>query len=317
MQQHNSRVRRALLGALTALALVPLAACGGEEPRSSSPVSPAAYSSPVGMVQPGGKPKPFTQQFKQLEREFDARLGVYAIDTGTGREVTHNADERFAHASTFKALAAAAVLRKYSLDGLDEVVTYSRGDLVSDSPVTEKHVDTGMTLKALCDATVRYSDNTAGNLLLDRLGGPRGLQAVLAGLGDDVTRMERYEPQLNEWSPGATADTSTPRALAKDLRAFVLGDVLGEDERGQLAQWLRTNTTGDELIRAGVPGNWVVGDKTGAGGFYGTRNDIAVVWRPGAAPIVMAILSNRGEADAEYDNELVARAASVVADTLS
>jgi beta-lactamase class A len=181
------------------------------------------------------------------------------------------------------------------------------------SPITERRVGTSMSLSALCSAAVRYSDNTAANLLLDRLGGPRGLDATLEALGDDVTRMERREPELNDWAPGATRDTSTPRALARDLRAFVLGDVLEKPERAQLATWLRRNTTGAGLIRAGVPDGWVVGDKTGTGGTFGTRNDIAVVWPPSAAPLVIAIMSNRTRADAEPDDELIARAASVVA----
>ncbi|MEU2674562.1 class A beta-lactamase [Streptomyces sp. NPDC007164] len=321
MQKHSS-ARRALLGALAALALVPIAACGGEDARPGPSASPAASSPHTGATGPAASAKPFApdrfaRQFKDLERKYDARLGVYAIDTGTGREVTHNDGERFAHASTFKALAAGAVLRKYSLGGMDEVVKYSEEDLVSDSPVSEKHVGTGMSLSALCDAAVRFSDNTAANLLLDRLGGPRGLDAVLAGIGDDVTRMEHGEPELNRWSPGAMSDTSTPRALAGDLRAFVLGDLLGNGERAQLTKWLRTNMTGAELIRAGMPRGWVVGDKTGSGGSYGTRNDIAVVWRPDGAPVVVAILSNRFQEDAEYDNALVAEAASVVAEALS
>ncbi len=314
----HTRARRAVLGALATLALVPLVACGrGDSPAPSSPpaktTGPGAAASPG----PGADAKPFTRDFKELERKFDARLGVYAVDTGTGREMAYNDGERFAYASTFKALAAGAVLRKYSLSGLDRVITYSRDDLAAHSPVTGKHVGTGMTLRALCDAAVRFSDNTAANLLLDQLGGPHGLDAVLEGIGDDVTRMERREPELNQWAPGATRDTSTPRALAGDLRAFVLGDVLGKGERAQLTKWLRTSTTGSELIRAGMPEGWVVGDKTGAGGAYGTRNDIAVVWPPGTAPIVVAIMSNRGEEDADYDNELIAEAASVVADTLS
>ncbi|MFD0297022.1 class A beta-lactamase [Streptomyces sp. NPDC127118] len=320
MQKHSS-ARRALLGALAAFVLVPIAACDGADTRPGSSASPAASSPHAGSTGPATSAKPFdrerfARQFEDLERKYDARLGVYAIDTGTGREVTHNDGERFAHASTFKALAAGAVLRKYSLGGMDEVIKYSKKDLVSDSPVSERHVGTGMSLSALCDAAVRFSDNTAANLLLDRLGGPRGLDAVLADIGDDVTRMEHREPELNRWSPGATSDTSTPRALAGDLRAFVLGDLLGNGERAQLTKWLRTNTTGAELIRAGMPRGWVVGDKTGSGGTYGTRNDIAVVWRPDGAPVVVAILSNRFQEDAEYDNALIAEAASVVAEAL-
>ncbi|MFF4951318.1 class A beta-lactamase [Streptomyces chattanoogensis] len=306
----HTRARRAVLGALATLTIVPLAACGqGGSAASSSPSTAA--------TRPAVAAKPFAGEFKKLERTFHARLGVYAVDTGTGREVAYHDGERFAHASTFKALAAGAVLRKYAPSGMDKVIKYSKGDLVENSPVTEKHVKTGMPLRELCDAAVRFSDNTAGNLLFDALGGPKGLDATLAKLGDHTTRMERREPELNRWAPGEQRDTSTPRALAKDLRAFVLGNVLGKAERAQLTKWLRTNTTGGELIRAGMPKDWKVGDKTGAGSTYGTRNDIAVVWRPHAAPLVVAILSNRSKADAPYDNKLIAETASVVADTLA
>ncbi|GHG50718.1 class A beta-lactamase [Streptomyces griseocarneus] len=306
----HTLARRATLGALALLALVPLTACdqGG---------SSASSSSSAATTKPGAATKSPARDFKDLERKFDARLGVYAIDTGTGREVAYNDGERFAHASTFKALAAGAVLRKYSLSGMDRVIKYSKDDLVDYSPVTEKHVDTGMSLGELCDAAVRYSDNTAGNLLFDALGGPKGLDAALEEMGDHDTRMERREPELNLWAPGGTQDTSTPRALAKDLRAYVLGDVLGKNEKARLTKWLQTNTTGDELIRAGVPKGWVVGDKTGAGKGYGTRNDIAVLWPPKAAPIVVAIMSNRTKEDSTYDNKLIAEAASVVANRLS
>ena len=167
-----------------------------------------------------------------------------------------------------------------------------------------------MTLRELCDAAVRHSDNTAANLLLDLVGGPKGLDAILEELGDDVTRMERREPELNDWAPGDARDTTTPRAIARDLRAFVLGDALGTPEREQLAGWLRTNTTGAGLIRAGVPDGWTVGDKTGTGATYGARNDIAVVWPPGRDPIVVATMTNRPDPDADHDDELIARAAA-------
>ncbi|MGR3933595.1 class A beta-lactamase [Streptomyces sp. BRA346] len=300
-----TRARRTALGALAALLLVPVVACGQDNS------APAATATSIADA------KPYTGELKALEREYDARLGLYAVDTGTGRQVAYRDGERFGFHSTFKALAAGAVLRKYSLSGMSKRITYSRDDLVDNSPITEKHVDTGMTLRELCDAAVRYSDNTAANLLFDAIGGPKALEREVRRVGDDVTRMERIEPELSKWVPGDTRDTTTPRALAKDLRAFALGDVLRKPERAQLTTWLKTNTTGDALIRAGVPGGWVVGDKTGSGFFYGARNDIAVVWRPDAAPIVMAVLTNRGEKDDVHDDKLIAEAASVVADTLS
>ncbi|WP_055695149.1 class A beta-lactamase [Streptomyces prasinopilosus] len=313
------RARRAVpsgFAVLAALTVLPLTACGS----GSAPASPPSSASPAPSAtttRPDPAAERATAAFEELERTYGARLGVYAVDTGDGREVTHHDDERFAYASTVKAFAAAAVLREHSPSGMDEVITYSRDDLVAHSPVTGKHVDTGMTLRELCDAAVRHSDNTAANLLFDALGGPKGLAAALAEAGDTVTRVERREPELNQWAPGATRDTTTPRAWADDLRAFVLGDELGGRERAQLTKWLRTNTTGDALIRAGVPEGWVVGDKTGGGGAYGVRNDIAVVWPPDAAPLVMAIMSNRGTEDAGYDDKLIEEAASVVIGALS
>jgi beta-lactamase class A len=248
--------------------------------------------------------------FQDLEKQYDAKLGVYALDTGSGESVSHRADKRFAYVSTHKALAVGALLKNKSIDELDERIKFTEEDLVDYSPVTEKHVDTGMTLRELSDASIRYSDNTAGNLILESIGGPQGFKEVLRQIGDDVTEPERTEPELNYVEPGETRDTSTPKALAKSLEAFTLGDILTEEKKNLLNDWLKRNTTGDALIRTGVPEGWTVGDKTG-GGSYGTRNDIAVIRPPDGDPIILAVLSSREEADAEYDDELIAKAAEL------
>jgi len=187
------------------------------------------------------------------------------------------------------------------------VVSYRAADLVSYSPITSRHVGTGMTVRDLIAAALDYSDNTAANLLLDQLGGPAGLQAALRGIGDPTTNVDRTEPTLNEATPGDPRDTSTPRALGTDLRALVLGDALPAARAGLFTDWLRANTTGGPYIRSGVPAGWKVGDKTGNGG-YGTRNDIGIVWPPGGAPVVVAVLSDRGTAAASSDDALIADA---------
>ncbi|MED3912995.1 class A beta-lactamase [Priestia megaterium] len=248
------------------------------------------------------------QEFAKLEEKYDANLGVFALDTGTNKTVTYHPDERFAYASTHKALAVGALLQRKSIEDLNERIFYTRDDLVNYNPITEKHVDTGMTLRELADASLRYSDNTAGNLILQQLGGPDGFKEALENIGDDVTLPERFEPDLNELNPGETHDTSTPRALASSLQTYVLGQALPEDKRALLTDWMKRNTTGDALIRAGVPKSWEVADKTGAGS-YATRNDIAILWPPKGDPIVLAILSNRTEKDAEYNDKLIAEAA--------
>ncbi|MCY7943726.1 class A beta-lactamase [Bacillus inaquosorum] len=253
------------------------------------------------------------KKFVQLEKKFDARLGVYAIDTGTNKTIAYRPNERFAYASTYKVLAAAAVLKKNSIEKLNEVIHYSKDDLVTYSPITEKHVDTGMSLKEISEAAIRYSDNTAGNILLQQLGGPKGFEKSLKQIGDHVTKANRFETDLNSAVPGDIRDTSTAKALATDLKAFTVDNTL--TKRTILTDWMRGNATGDELIRAGAPIGWEVGDKSGAGS-YGTRNDIAIVWPPNRAPIILAILSNRFTKDAHYDNALIAEAAKVVLNDL-
>jgi beta-lactamase class A len=245
--------------------------------------------------------------FKALEKEYDARLGVYALDTGSDQSVSYRGDERFIYASTHKALAVGALLKKKSIENLGEKINYTEDDLVNYNPITEKHVDTGMTLRELSDASIRYSDNTAGNLILEAIGGPEGFKEVLREIGDDVTEPERIEPDLNHVEPGETRDTSTPKALAESLQAFSLGSAIPAEKQNLLNNWLKQNTTGDALIRAGVPKGWTVGDKTGAGS-YGTRNDIAVIWPPEGDPIILAVLSSREKINAKYDDELIAKA---------
>ncbi|RDW16675.1 class A beta-lactamase [Oceanobacillus chungangensis] len=253
--------------------------------------------------------------FSKLEDEFDATLGVFALDTGTNETVTYRPDQRFAYTSTHKALAVGVLLQQKSIGDLNQRITYTHDDLVNYNPITEKHVDTGMTLKELADASLRYSDNTAGNLILQQVGGPSGFKKALREIGDNVTNPERIEPELNEVNPGETHDTSTPRALAISLQAFTLGDVLPTEKRALLIDWMKRNTTGDTLIRAGVPEGWEVADKTGAG-LYGTRNDIAIIWPPKGNPIVLAILSDRNTKDATYDDKLIEQATRVVLDAL-
>jgi beta-lactamase class A len=172
-----------------------------------------------------------------------------------------------------------------------------------------------MTLGAIAEAAVRFSDNTAGNLLLDELDGPAGFTAELAAIGDDVTQAVRREGDLNEAVPGDPRDTTSPRAFATDLREFALGDVLSAEKKAVLVDWMTGNATGATLIRAGVPADWAVADKSGSGG-YGVRNNIAIVWPADAAPIVLAIMSTRGSPDATRDDALIAQAAAVVADSL-
>ncbi|GAA4053015.1 class A beta-lactamase BlaC [Streptomyces shaanxiensis] len=241
---------------------------------------------------------------------------MYALHTGTGTTVAHRADERFAFCSTFKALAVAAVLDGNPLSHLDTRVTYGWNDINSISPVTRKNVDRGMTIRQLCDAAVRHSDGTAANLLLRDLGGPRRLTAYLRELGDTVSRLDHYEPELHRARPGDPNDTTTPRAIAADYRGIVLGDALATDRRALLTDLLVRNTTGGNRIRAGLPKGWRVADKTGTG-TYGRANDTAVVWPPRSAPLVLAFMSERSEREAPPSEAVIAEATEHVAAALT
>ncbi|SNT55372.1 beta-lactamase class A [Bacillus sp. OK838] len=256
------------------------------------------------------------EKFKQLEKEYDARLGVYAIDTGTKETVEFRENERFAYASTFKALAAAVLLKQNPISVLEEIRTFTNEDIVTYSPITEDFVNKGMSLGKIAEAAMQYSDNTAGNLLFEELGGPDGFEKALRESGDTITMADRIEPDLNEAIPGESRDTSTPKAIATTLGVFGISEYLPADKQEIFTNWLKGNTTGDSLIRAGVPESWVVGDKSGAGG-YGTRNDIAIVWPPNREPIIIAIMSSRNEENASFNDKLIAKAAKVIAQAYS
>ncbi|WP_239153947.1 class A beta-lactamase [Amycolatopsis sp. FDAARGOS 1241] len=296
--------RRVLLAGAVA---VPLAGCANA-PARVAPVT-TAPSRPA----PPSTTRASTAPLEALEREYGARLGVHALDTGSGAVVEYRAGERFAFCSTFKTFAVAAVLHRRPLSYLDSTIRYPKADVNSVSPITEHH--TSMTVRALCDAAIRYSDGTAGNLLMRDAGGPPGLTAYLRTLGDDVSRMDQYEPDLNRDRPDDPRDTTTPRALAADHQRVVLGDALPADRRALVEDWLSRSTTGGQTIEAGVPATWRVIGKTGHGD-YGRVNDVAVLRPPGSAPLVLAILSDRQSYDDPPRYPLIAEAAAYVVSVL-
>ena len=225
----SSQRRTVIAAATLVLASGLLSGCTGSGDTDSARPASSTASTPT---DPAASRERAAKALAQVERRFHARLGVYMLDTGTGRTVTYRAGERFAHASTFKALASGIVLKRSTDDELNRrhpttAPRTSRSTHRSPSGTWAA----GMTLRDLVKAALQYSDNTAANLLLDQLGGPAGLQRALRARGDTTTRVDRTEPALNEAKPGDTRDTSTPRALGTDLRGFVLGDALPEGRR--------------------------------------------------------------------------------------
>lgn len=248
---------------------------------------------------------PLIQAVEQLELKSGGRLGVSVLDTTTGVPIHHKGDERFPMCSTFKLLASAAILKDAG-DKLDRRVRIEQADIVENSPVTREHVGgEGMSLSELCDAAITMSDNTAGNALLKTIGGPAGLTSFARSLGDNMTRLDRTETELNEATPGDPRDTTTPNAMAANLKRLLLGDALLAEGREQLAKWLIANKTGNSRLRAGLPQGWRVGDKTGAGE-HGTTNDVAIVWPPERAPIIVAVYLTGASLDPNGRNDVIA-----------
>jgi beta-lactamase class A len=257
--------------------------------------------------------------FANLEKQHGgSRIGVAAIDLSTNRRVEFRAQERFLMCSTFKVLAVAAVLKRVDekKEQLDRFVPYGEAQLLAYAPITREHVkEGGMTLEALCAAAISPSDNTAANLLLETIGGPKGLTEFARSLGDAFTRLDRMEPELNNAVPGEDRDTTTPAAMTKNLQRLLMSDVLSPESRARLEGWMIKNETGSKMIRSSVPADWKVGDKTGRSG-NGASNDIAILRPPNGGPIFLAIYVNAPSESSDGRDILVAEAARVALELL-
>ena len=253
-----------------------------------------------------------TAELSRIESRYGARIGLFFLDTETGETAAYRADERFAFCSTFKAFAAGFFLLEADESGMNERIFFTEDNILSWAPVCRTKTETGMTAAEICEAALRFSDNTAANLLFDLLGGPEELTRRLAAVGDRVTLSVRREPYLNEFLPGRTDDTTTPEQAARTLYALC-GELeaAGGGKLARFLDWMSGNDTGKTLIRAGAPPEWQTADKSGSGS-YGTRNDIAVLRRPGRKPLYAAVFTRKEEAAALPDDRAVSEAAAAV-----
>jgi beta-lactamase class A len=253
-------------------------------------------------------------QFAELERTVGGRLGIAAVDTGSARYVSYRAGERFPMCSTFKLPLVAAILKRVDTgeESLGRRIAYDAAALLEYAPVTREHVsEGGMSVDALCQASITLSDNTAANLLLETLGGPGGLTAFFRTIGDSTSRLDRNEPLLNTANPGDERDTTTPSAMLGVMQELLLGDVLSANSRERLLGWLVATKTGLERLRAGLPAEYRAGDKTGTGN-NGATNDLAIAWPPSKRPILIAAYSCGSTAGTEQLSAVLARAARLV-----
>lgn len=268
---------------------------------------------------PAAPAQPEDDPIGPIEARLGGRVGLFALDTGSGKALSHRPDERFAMCSTFKWALAAAVLARVERKelALDERVTYGEEDLLEYAPATRPNVASGfMKLEALAEAAVTVSDNTAANLLLARVGGPAGLTMFFRRHGDAVSRLDRDEPTLNTNLPGDPRDTTSPRAMAGLVRRLLIGSALSVQSRERLLGWMKASPTGRERLRAGLPASFVVGDKTGTGA-NGAVNDVAILWPPGRSAIVVALYLSEGRGTLAIANAGHADIARVIAARLA
>ncbi|WP_299491221.1 class A beta-lactamase [uncultured Shewanella sp.] len=248
------------------------------------------------------------KKFSALEKQYGGRIGISFINLRDNSTIYYRENERFPFASTFKVMAVAAILKKSESDTrlLNKKIAYTRQQVNNSgyAPITSKHIQTGMTVEALCAAALKYSDNTAVNLLIEQLGGPNKVTAFARSINDEYFNLTRWEPKLNLVYPGESHDTTTPQAMSLSLKKLVIGSALQKPQREKLKGWLIQNTTGDTKIRASAPTTWIVGDKTGSGSF-GATNDIAVIWPSNSAPLILSIYYVQDHINAKHNNKVI------------
>lgn len=252
-----------------------------------------------------------------LETKSGGRLGLALIEVGGPRRWSARGGERFPVCSTFKTVLAAAVLARVDRgeEQLDRRVAVAASDVVVNSPFAQSRAGGEASVRDLCEAAMTLSDNTAANLLLPSVGGPEGLTRYARVIGDAAFRLDRTEPALNEAAPGDPRDTTTPEAMAATVEKLVFGEILSPASRGALTRWLIDGRTGAKRLRAGLPKDWMTGDKTGVGE-NGTLNDVAAVWPPDARPLILACYLTGSTLDAAGRDATLAATAAAVARAL-
>jgi beta-lactamase class A len=261
----------------------------------------AATSQNPALADPAEPPSSVDASIQGLEQQHNAVIGIFATNLVSGKTVAHRAQDPFAMCSTFKGYASARVLQmaQHGELSIDDKMYVDPAGILPNSPVTESRAGGEMTLAELCQAALQQSDNAAGNLLLTRIGGPQAITAFARSIGDERSRLDRWETELNSAIPGDLRDTSTPEALGGGYRALLDGDVLAPPQRRLLEDWMRANQTSS--VRAGLPPGWTTADKTGSGD-YGSTNDVGIAYGPEGQRVLLAILTRSQANDPKAEN---------------
>ncbi len=270
------------------------------------------FSMGIAYALPNHSMIPVQNNLASLEKTFNGKIGVYAIDTNDNQIIAYRADESFPVQSTIKLIAVAALLKQSETNPrlLQEQIHYTQNDLISWHPITGKFINAGMSLQALSEAAITYSDNPAANLIIKQLGGPKAVTAFAHSIGNSSFNIEHYEGNLNS-HPNSAEDSATPQDMAMSVEKLLLGNVLTSSQKTLLITWMQNNTTAYKRIRAGVPIGWTVADKTGSGD-YGIANDIGMVSSPLCKPIVLAIYTIQTQKNAIKREDIIASTTNIV-----
>lgn len=259
-------------------------------------------------------------KLSNLEKTTDGHLGIAALDTANMTNIQYHANEIFPSGCTSKLIGVAAILKKSMQDKsfLQQRIYFTENDLVTWSPDTKNHLNDGMTIAELSAAALTKSDNTAMNLLLAKLGGINSMNQFARSIGDMSFRQDNNWPsEAMSGGRNNVKDSTTPNAMLNSLRKIAFGNVLAPSQRELLLQWMKANTTGDKRIRAGVPKDWIVGDKTGTGSYYGTTNDIGIIWPANCAPLLVTIYYTSNNKHAIKRDNILAKATRIIVSEFS
>ncbi|MCL1135671.1 class A beta-lactamase [Shewanella hafniensis] len=253
---------------------------------------------------------------KQTVNEFERQgwnIGVSVIENSSNNVYSINGDERFSTNSTIKALACAIVLSEVDKNAvsLDDAMMINEQDVVSHSPVMKEFIGKKVTLADACKATMTYSDNTAANFAIKKSGGPEGITSFLRSMGDDITRADRYEPDLNTNLEGDLRDTSTANAMAANFNKLLLGNILSTQSKEQLKDWMMGNKVADNMLRLVLPTGWEIADSTGANS-YGARGIISMVWSESQQPLIISIYIKKENTAIEEREKVISEIGRVI-----
>ena len=252
------------------------------------------------------------KKLAKLEKTFNGKIGVYAIDTTNDRIISYHSNDRFPVQSTMKIFIASALLKQSesNINQLQEKIYYTKNNLTEWHPITGNYINQGMTLESLAEAAVTYSDNPAANLILKKFGGPNFATKFAQSIGNPTFNVTHYEGNLNS-NPNSNSDTSTPKDMAISVQKLLLGNSLNKIQQNKLISWMTNNTTGYKRIRAGIPNGFTVADKTGSGN-YGVANDLGIIWSPLCKPIVLSIYTIQNEKNTKPRENIIAKTTKII-----